>query len=122
MKLVMVETTHHSCMKQMLYMEVIDPRVPSSYDKAILIPMWKRSNESNHPEEDDVISDDERTPEEIAAAELRANKRRGMIQMHHSMTLIQASFRELDHRSPLLPHSRELLKRKRFILNLIRMI
>ena len=46
----------------------------------------------------------------------------GMIQMHHSMTLIQASFRELDHRSPLLPHSRELLKRKRFILNLIRMI
>ena len=36
-----------------------------------------RSNESNHPEEDDVISDDEKTPEEIAAAELRANKRRG---------------------------------------------
>ena len=40
MKLVMVETTHHDCMKQMLYMEVRDPRVPSSYDKAILIPMW----------------------------------------------------------------------------------
>ena len=36
-----------------------------------------RSNESNHPEEDDVISDDEKTPEEIAAAELRANRRRG---------------------------------------------
>ena len=36
-----------------------------------------RSNESNHPEEDDVISDDERTPEEIASAELRANRRRG---------------------------------------------
>ena len=34
MKLVMVETTHHDCMKQMLYMEVRDPRVPSSYDKA----------------------------------------------------------------------------------------
>ena len=33
--------------------------------------------EANHLEEDDVISDDERTPEEIAAAELRANKRRG---------------------------------------------
>ena len=36
-----------------------------------------RYNESNHPEDDDVISDDEKTPEEIAAAELRANKRRG---------------------------------------------
>ena len=36
-----------------------------------------RYNESNHPEEDDVISDDEKTPEEIAAAELRANQRRG---------------------------------------------
>ena len=32
-----------------------------------------RYNESNHPEEDDVISDDEKTPEEIAAAELRAD-------------------------------------------------
>ena len=28
-------------MKQMLYMEVRDPRVISSYDKAILILMWK---------------------------------------------------------------------------------
>ena len=36
-----------------------------------------RYNESHHPEEDDVISDDEKTPEEIAAAELRANRRRG---------------------------------------------
>ena len=36
-----------------------------------------RSNESNHPKEDDVISDDEKTPEEIAAAEFRANRRRG---------------------------------------------
>ena len=36
-----------------------------------------RSNESNHSEEDDVISDDDKTPEEIAAAELRANRRRG---------------------------------------------
>ena len=36
-----------------------------------------RYNESNHPEEDDVISDDEKKPEEIAAAELRANRRRG---------------------------------------------
>ena len=35
-----------------------------------------RSNESNHPEEDEVISDDEKTPEEIAAVELRANRRR----------------------------------------------
>ena len=33
MKLVMVETMHHDCMKQMLYMGVRDPRVPSSYDK-----------------------------------------------------------------------------------------
>ena len=39
MKLVMVETMHHDCMKQMLYMEVRDPRVLSSYDKAILTPM-----------------------------------------------------------------------------------
>ena len=36
-----------------------------------------RYNESNHPEEDDVISNDDRTPEEIASAELRANWRRG---------------------------------------------
>ena len=36
-----------------------------------------RYNESNHPEEDDVISDDEKNTEEIATAELRANKRRG---------------------------------------------
>ena len=36
-----------------------------------------RSNKSNHPEEDVVISDDEKTPEERAAAELRANRRRG---------------------------------------------
>ena len=36
-----------------------------------------RSNESNHPEEDDLISDDAKTPEEIASAELRANRRRG---------------------------------------------
>ena len=36
-----------------------------------------RSNESNHPEEDDVISDDDKTPEERAAAELRANRRGG---------------------------------------------
>ena len=36
-----------------------------------------RYNESNHPEEDDVISNDDKTPEEIASAELRANRRRG---------------------------------------------
>ena len=36
-----------------------------------------RYNEFNHREEDDVISDDEKTSEEIAAAELRANRRRG---------------------------------------------
>ena len=36
-----------------------------------------RSYESNHPEEDDVISDDEKTPEEIAAADLRVNRHRG---------------------------------------------
>ena len=36
-----------------------------------------RSNESNHPEEDDVISDDDKTPEERAAADLRANRRGG---------------------------------------------
>ena len=35
-----------------------------------------RSNESNHPEEDDVISDNENTSEK-AAAELRANRCRG---------------------------------------------
>ena len=36
-----------------------------------------RYDESNHREEDDVISDDEKIPEEIVAAELRANRRRG---------------------------------------------
>ena len=36
-----------------------------------------RYNESNHPEEDDVISDDDKTPEEIASAKLRANWHRG---------------------------------------------
>ena len=36
-----------------------------------------RSDQSNHPEEDDVISDDEKIPEERAAAELRANRCRG---------------------------------------------
>ena len=72
------------------------------------ISLNPRYNESNHPEEDDVISDDEKTPEEIAAAELRANRRRGMIPIHHSMKIMQASFREWDHLSPRLPHSREL--------------
>ena len=36
-----------------------------------------RYNESNHPEEDDVISDDDKTPGERVAAELCANRRRG---------------------------------------------
>ena len=36
-----------------------------------------RSNESNHPEEDDDISDVDKTPEEKAAADLRATWRRG---------------------------------------------
>ena len=72
-----------------------------------IIRMSMILNKSNHPEEDDVISDDDKNPEEIASAELRANRRRGY-EMHHSMKLIQASFRELDHQSPLLPHSREL--------------
>ena len=40
---VMGETMRHDCTKQMLYMEVRDQRVPSSYDKAILIPMWSTS-------------------------------------------------------------------------------
>ena len=35
-----------------------------------------RSSESNHPEEDDIF-DDGKTPEERAAADLRANRRRG---------------------------------------------
>ena len=43
MKLVMVETMHRDCIEQMLYMEVRDPRVPSSYDEAILMPMWKEA-------------------------------------------------------------------------------
>ena len=80
-----------------------------------------QSNESNHPEEDDVISDDEKPPEEIAVAELRANQRRGMIQIHPSMKIIQASFREWDYPFHLLPHSRELSKRKRSSWILIRM-
>ena len=36
-----------------------------------------RSNESNHPEEDDLIYDDDKFPEEKAAADLHANRRRG---------------------------------------------
>ena len=36
-----------------------------------------RSNESNHSEEDDIISDDEKNPEERASAEFRANRRSG---------------------------------------------
>ena len=35
------------------------------------------SNKSNHPEEDDDISDDDKSPEEKAAADFRANRRRG---------------------------------------------
>ena len=95
-----------------------------------------RYDESNHPEEDDFISDNERTPEEIAAAELRTNQRRGiiqlrlnfapisaggMIQIHPSMKLNQASFQEWNYPSPLIPHSRELSKRRRSSRNLIRM-
>ena len=37
----------------------------------------------------------------------------GMIPIHHSMKIIQASFREWDHQSPLLPHSRELYIKKK---------
>ena len=66
-----------------------------------------RSKESNHPEEDDVISDDEKTPKR----ELRLNFAPigvgGMIPIHHSMKIIQASFREWDYPFPRLPHSRE---------------
>ena len=36
-----------------------------------------RSNQSNHPEEDDDIFHDDKSPEEKAAADLRANQRRG---------------------------------------------
>ena len=54
------------------------PSVPSEVRTSQSTPSLNpRYNESNHPEEDDVISNDERTPEEIAAAELRANRRRG---------------------------------------------
>ena len=70
-----------------------------------------RSNESNHPEEDDVISDDDKTPEEKAAAELCADWRK--IPIHQSMKIIQASSREWDHPFPRLPHSREQSKRRR---------
>ena len=37
----------------------------------------------------------------------------GMIPIHHLMKLIQASFREWDHQSPRLPHSRERSKKRR---------
>ena len=36
-----------------------------------------RSNKSNHPEKDDDIFDDDKSPEEKAAADLNANQRRG---------------------------------------------
>ena len=94
------------------------PSVPSEVRTSqSTVSLNPRYNESNHPEEDDVISDDVKTPEEIAAAELRANRRRG-----YDPNSSSHSFREWDHQSPLPPHSRELLKRRRFILNLIRMI
>ena len=73
-------------------------------------------NESNHPEEDDVISDDDKNPEEIASAELRANRRRGY-DPNSSLDENNTSFLS---GAPLLPHSRELQKRRRFSLNLIR--
>ena len=66
-----------------------------------------QSNESNHPEEDDVPT----------KRELRLNfspiGAGSMIPIHHSMKIIQASFREWDHPFPRLPHSRELSKRRR---------
>ena len=45
----------------------------------------------------------------------------GMIPIHHSMKTIQASFRQWDHPFPLLPHSRELSKRRRSSRILIRL-
>ena len=80
-----------------------------------------RSNESNHPEEDDVISDDDKTPEEKAAADLRANQRRGYDPNSSSIKIIQASFREWDHPFPRLPHSRVQSKRRGSSRILIRM-
>ena len=44
-----------------------------------------------------------------------------MIPIHHLMKIIQASFREWDHLSPRLPHSRELSKRRKSSQILIRM-
>ena len=40
-------------------------------------PLSPQSNESNHPEKDDDISDDDKSPAERAAADLRAIRRRG---------------------------------------------
>ena len=80
-----------------------------------------RSNESNHPEEDDVISDDEKNPKRELRLNFAPIGAGGMIPIHHSMKIIQASFQGWDHPSPLLPHSRELSKRRRFSRILIRM-
>ena len=50
------------------------PSVPSeARTSQSTVSLNPRYNESNHPEEDD----DEKTPEEMAAAELRANRRSG---------------------------------------------
>ena len=54
------------------------PSVPSEVRTSqSTISLNPRYDESNHPEEDDVISDDEKPPEAIAAAELRASRCRG---------------------------------------------
>ena len=82
-----------------------------------------RYNESNHPDEDDVISYDEKTPEEITAAELRANRRRGYDPIHHSMQNITSFLSGVGSSVSSTPSlERELLRRRRFSLNLIRMI
>ena len=52
----------------------VPSEVRTSQSTNSLNPRYK---ESNHPEEDDAISDDGKTPEEIASADLRANRRRG---------------------------------------------
>ena len=48
--IVMVETMHHDCMKQMLYMEVRDPRVPSSLfpcERQLSALSWRSSKKHN---------------------------------------------------------------------------
>ena len=55
----------------------LSPRSNESNNNESDLPCEDSREFFNHPEEDDDISDDDKSPEEKAAADLRANRRRG---------------------------------------------